>query len=202
MRMRRTMMVLPAGLFLVFGMMSCEKTNDKPDNNTIAITDSVAMAFRPANYTFYSLKEGKVIPLSDSATNKWDVAFKFYTIISNSGVSGPGNAGVIVKRDGQYDAVSTAPEAGYGKDTSATQLAINSTYGNPNAWFIYEPVSHAFGPAAGLYFLVRTADNHYAKMEITQVRYHIQPGAPYPDSLTYKFRYTYQPDGSRNLSLE
>ncbi|MCO6497302.1 MAG: HmuY family protein [Chitinophagaceae bacterium] len=201
--MKRLMITLPAGLFLIFGMMACKKENVQPDESTgVVITDSVAMAFRPANYTFYSLKEGKVLPLSDSATTKWDIAFKFSSIIINGGASGPGNAGVIVKRDGQYESVTSAPETGYAQDTTAARLAINSTFGSPDAWYIYEPVSHAFGPVAGLYFILRTADNHYAKMEVTQVRYHIQPGASYPDSLIYKFRYTYQPDGSRDLSTQ
>lgn len=199
MKNRKMGMVLLTGVAMAVSMTSCKKDSTKPDTSLI-VTDSVKMAFQPAHFTFYNLKDKKVVPVSDSASLNWDIAFRFYTIILNSGVSGPGNAGAIVKRDGLYDAVTSAPTSGYGQDTSATKLAINSTFGNPNAWYVYEPVSHAFSPVAGSYYLLKTATGNFAKMEITQVIYHIQPGAQMPDSLTYKFRYTYQKNGSTDLS--
>ena len=45
-------------------------------------------------YTFFSFKTGQVVPNSDSASLKWDIAFRSTSIIFNSGTSGPGNAGV------------------------------------------------------------------------------------------------------------
>ncbi|TXH21327.1 MAG: hypothetical protein E6Q95_03995 [Chitinophagaceae bacterium] len=80
------------------------------------------------------------------------------------------------------------------------KLAIDYNAKSPNAWYIYNSTSHSFSPKAGLFFVIRTADGKYAKLEITSVNYEdLQPGAPFPSSLKYKFRYFYQKDGSTNL---
>ena len=186
---------------ITIGMMSCEKDNTgKADIKVEVATDSLKMDFRPAHYTFYSLKDRKEIALSDSATSKWDIGIRFSDLIINSQASGPGNAGVIVEM-GNYETFNKAPEAGYSYDTTLTQLAINSKYNDPDAWYLYNPTTHGFAPKAGLFFVLRTAEGKYAKLEVTSVDYadYIQ-GSMYPNSLIYKFRYTYQPDGSVNLS--
>ncbi|TXH21328.1 MAG: hypothetical protein E6Q95_04000 [Chitinophagaceae bacterium] len=80
---------------VALGFTSCTKDSDT--KTQAVVTDSLKTGtFNANNHTLYSLKEGKVIPLSDSATTKWDIGIKFYNIILNSNASGPGNAGAIV----------------------------------------------------------------------------------------------------------
>lgn len=158
------------------------------------------MDFKTDHYTLYSLSEGKEIPLSDSATAKWDIGINFVNIILNSHASGPGQAGVIVKT-GNYESATGAPTDGYSYDTTSMKLAINSNPYSPGAWYDYDPVTHAFSPKAGLYFFIKTANGKYAKLEILQVKYaDYDPGAMYPKTLIYKFRYTYQSNGSVNFN--
>jgi hypothetical protein len=163
----------------------------------ITVTDSIEIPFSTNNYTFYSFKDSSVVANSDSATTKWDFGIRLVNIIVNSHASGPGNAGVITE-SGLFDNFAAAPSSGYAYDTTTTSLGIDA--GVTNGWYDYDINTHAFSPKAGRFFVIRTADNHYAKLEILAVNYagFVSPTAP-PTTLIYKFRYTYQADGSRNF---
>ena len=164
---------------------------------SISVTDSIEIPFSSNNYTFYSFKDSSVIPNSDSATTKWDFGIRFVNIITNSHASGPGNGGVITQ-SGIYDNFTTAPLSGYSYDSTTTSLGIDA--GLTTGWYNYNSTTHAFSPKAGQFFVFRTADNHYVKMEIIAVTYAgYTPPNPTPTTLIYKFRYTYQADGSRNF---
>lgn len=182
---------------LVIGITSCSKDSVK-STPTVTKTDSILVPFSAiAPNTFFSFSNGTVVANSDSATTKWDFGVRFVNFIVNSHASGPGNAGVITK-SGIYENFTTAPESGYAYDTSKTQLAINAD--DPGGWYHYDPSdpTHTFYPVAGQFFIFRTADNHYVKMEILSVGYKDFVGRV-PVTLIYKFRYSYQADGSRNF---
>lgn len=198
MKMNKTILSLIAIVALGMAMTSCK---DKKEAETkMVVTDSIKMDFKTNHYTLYSLEKGEEVPLSDSATTKWDFGINFVNIILNSHVSGPGQAGVIVK-EGAYESLNSAPTEGYAYDTTSMKLAINSNPYSPGAWFVYDPVSHAFSPKAGVFFIIKTADGRYAKLEILEVKYaDYDPGAMYPKKLIYKFRYTYQANGSVNFN--
>lgn len=198
MKMKKITLPLLSAVLLGLGMTSCKDKNEA--ETKVVVTDSVEMDFKTNHYTFYSLSEGQEVPLSDSATTKWDIGINFVNIILNSHASGPGQGGVIVK-SGNYESLTSAPTDGYAYDTSTTQLAINSNPFSPDAWFVYDPTTHAFSPKAGLFFIIKTADGKYAKLEILEVKYaDYDPGAMYPKKLIYKFRYTYQSNGSVNFN--
>lgn len=184
---------------LMTGIISCSKKNNPTPATTpsVTVTDSIEIPFSSNNYTLYSFKDSSIVPNSDSATSKWDFGIRFVSIIANSHASGPGNAGVITQQ-GIFDNFMQAPESGYSYDTTTTNLAIDA--GETTGWYNYNPTTHAFSPKAGQFFVFRTADNHYVKMEITDVTYAgYTPPNPTPTTLIYKFRYSYQPDGSRNF---
>lgn len=199
MKMKKiTLPVLTVALFAI-GMASCK---NKDVETKIIATDSIVVSkpFINTHFTFYSLKEGNIVPVSDSATTKWDFGINVATLIFNSHASGPGEAGVIVQT-GNYESFTTAPASGYAYDTTKTKLAVNSTPMSPNAWYIYEPTTHAFTPKAGQFFVIKTADGHYAKMEVLRVDYGDYPqGSMFPNELIYRIRYTYQTNGSLNLN--
>lgn len=192
--------VLTIGLFAL-SLASCSKS-DTPTDTKAVVKDSLKMTFKGTHYTLYSLKDGKEIPLADSATTKWDIGIKFYNIIVNSNASGPGKAGVKVMTDGNYlNFKDAAAITNFSYDTTTTKLAIDYNYKSPNSWYNYIPVNHGFSPKAGLYFVLKTAEGKYAKMEITDVSYEgYEQGAMYPNFLVYKFRYVYQHDGTTHLA--
>lgn len=179
----------------VLGFMSCTKDETKEEViPAITKTDSVRAATR-GSFVFYSFKEGKVVANSDSATTKWDFGIRLATIIVNSQASGPGNTGVITQ-SGVFDTYNIAADNGYAYDTTASQLAINS--GLATGWYNYDQATHGFTPKAGLFFVFKTTEGNYVKMEMLSARYEAFVG-PMPQYIWHKFRYVYQPDGSKEF---
>lgn len=163
----------------------------------ITVTDSIEVPFSSNNYIFYRFKDSAVVSQSDSASTKWDFGIRFVSIIANSHASGPGE-GAVITQHGIYDDYTAAPESGYAYDTTTTKLAIDD--GLTTGWYGYNPATHAFTPKAGQFFVFKTADGHYAKLEITAVDYAgYTPPNPTPTTLVYRIRYSYQADGSRNF---
>lgn len=197
MKMKTLRLSLIALTALAAGVVSCNARKDVPVTK-ITVTDSILVPFSStASYTFFSFKNNAIVANSDSASTKWDFGIRFVNIIVNSNASGPGNAGVITQ-PGVYDNFTTAPTTGYAYDTTSTQTAIDAGY--TTGWYHYDPSdpTHTFYPVAGQFFVFRTADNHYAKMEILSVGYMPFVGQT-PVTLIYKFRYVYQADGTGNF---
>ena len=195
MKMKTLKVSVLACAALVTGLISCDPNKDVPQTK-VTKTDSIQVAYSStAPNTFFSFKNGAIIANSDSASTKWDFGVRNVNFIVNSNSSGPGNAGVITQL-GVYDTYTQAAESGYAYDTTATQTAINATFNN--GWYIYNSTTHLFYPKAGQFFVIRTADNRYVKMELLSVTYLPFTGQT-PLTLIYKFRYVYQADGSRNF---
>jgi len=202
MKMKNVKINLLATAIVVAGLISCgkEEVPAPPPTSPISVTDSVQAAFSPqGDFTYFNFKNNAIVPATDSNSTNWDFAFRYVNIIVNSHASGPGNAGVITET-GIYDDFKMAPESGYAYDTTSTKTAINANYGDPNAWYLYDNTVHNLTPVAGKFFVFRTSDNHYVKMEILSVTTDVPFTNPTPPtSIWYKFRYTYQPDGTTNL---
>jgi hypothetical protein len=172
---------------LIFAACSKSKTDLVTLPSTVK-TKNITVNFSPtSSFTFFSFKDTTVIANSDSASTKWDFALRLTTFLVNSNASGPGNAGAILQ-DGVYDHVLAAPTTGFAYDTTSSQKAIKD-----GSWYDYNPTTHSFVPKAGKVFIFRTADGHYAKMELLGVSYEPFTG-PVPQRLIYNFRYTYQPN--------
>lgn len=189
---------LMAFIALVIGFASCKKDEVKPPEETIIIkTDSIRVNFnmRSGPYTFFSLKDGQVVANSDSNSTKWDFGMRFVNIVVNSHASGPGTVGVITEK-GIYDNYMQAPETGYAYDTTSNQTAINSS--TDQGWYNYDRATHDADPKAGMFFVFKTSDNKYAKLEMLTARYEPFTG-PMPEYVVFKFRYIYQADGTTNF---
>ena len=144
-------------------------------------------------YTFFSFKNG-IVANTDSATNKWDVAFRATTILTNGGTSGTGLGGAVVLT-GIFDETKEVPASAVFLQDTKTFLAIPT--GSGKGWYNYDGATNIISPIAGKVFLVKTADGKYAKMEILSY-YKGTPSKPDASSVGryYTFRYVYQPDGS------
>ncbi len=191
--MKRTILagIILSAIFFI-SLSSC--TKDPAVLVTIVEkTDSVKVNFSTASpYTFFSFKNDAVVANTDSASTKWDFGLRFTTFILNSNTYGPGNAGAILQNN-IYSSVTTAPDAGYAYDTTSTQKAIKD-----GSWYNYNPTTRTFSPKAGQTFIFRTADNNYVKMELLAVDYEPFVGTV-PVRLIYRFRYTYQSNGTKNF---
>lgn len=182
--------ILPLAANLVVNIAANPTAN--PDGTPLAATNK---------FTFYSLRENKIIATSDSATTKWDIGFRSTTVIVNGGTSGPGQAQAQVMT-GIFDELLIAPETGYASD-AAPVYAIPT--GSNNGWYTYTgstgTPTNSILPLAGKYIAVKTADGKYAKVEILSY-YHGNPSLtdiPTKPGRYYTFRYIYQPDGTTNL---
>lgn len=182
--------ILCSTLFITIS--SCTK-DSAPQATIIEKTDSIKVNFSSnAAYTFFSFKNDAIVANADSATTKWDFGLKFTTFILNSRTYGPGNAGAILQNS-IYSSVTAAPETGYAYDTTASQKAIKD-----GSWYNYNPTTRTFSPKSGQTFIFRTADNYYVKMELLAVDYEPFVGQV-PLKLIYRFRYTYQGNGTKNF---
>lgn len=184
-------------------LFSCKEDDPQP-----ASASSVAAVIRvnnlPANpetdgsghYTLFNLKNNQIVPITDSATTKWDIGFYATTIITNGGKSGSGTAAVQLYT-GLFDNLTEAPAAGYSQDS---QAGYAITTGSGNGWYNYNSTTHVISAIPGRVIVVKTADNGYAKIEILSY-YKDAPAAPTLDNISryYTFRYQYQGDGTRKF---
>jgi HmuY protein len=160
------------------------------DPTTVSSTGQPVSA---GKYTFFSFKNG-ALTNADSATTKWDLAFKGTTILTNGGSSGIGQGGANIL-GGIFDEIKTVPASATFNQDSKTVLAIPT--GSGKGWYNYDAPTNIISPIAGKVFLIKTADGKYAKMEILSY-YKGAPATPTGSSQSryYTFRYVYQPDGT------
>jgi hypothetical protein len=155
-------------------------------------------------YTFYSLEKNAIVPNTDSASTKWDIAFMATRIIINGGTSGAGQGGAFVYT-GLFDDLKTIPtDSVFKTDNAPTSYAI--TAGSGKGWYTYDGLNNLITPLAGRVLVIRTASGKYAKMEITS---YYKGGATLPaaasdmEKLTkqryYSFRFAYQPNGTQTF---
>jgi hypothetical protein len=151
-------------------------------------------------FTLFNFATGKIVANADSATAKWDVGFRRTTIIINGGTSGPGTAGAII-RSALFDDIKEAPADGYAVDNKTATPAYAIPTGSGNGWYTYDASANVIKPTAGKIIIFRTADNHYAKVEILSY-YKGNKATPASTDLSgyYSFRYVYQPNDSKSFS--
>ena len=204
--------------FLLFsiGIFSCSKDDNTSTPATPLVTKSVSdlvadtilgiaasgQPYGAGKYTFFSLENNAVVPSSDSATNKWDIAFRGTSIITNSGNSGPGNGGGFVFT-GLFDDLKTIPaDSIFKTDNAPSSYAITS--GSNRGWYIYNAPVNLITPIPGRVLVIRTATGKYAKVEI--LNYYkggVTPAATASDDdklrkqRFFTFRFLFQPDGSK-----
>ncbi len=130
----------------------------------------------------FSFRLGAVV--DDTATG-WDLAFRRYQIIANSGPGFFGRAAILDLGAARFDDVDIVPTAGY-RENEGTPDPRNPAIAG---WYHYGFFSHVLSPKPHVW-AVRTTDGRYAKLEI--LAYYCHGGQP--GCLT--FRYVYQGDGS------
>ena len=216
--MKQKMTKIAMGLGLSIALFACSKeegtqvivpVNAITVNNLAADTvTGLGPDGRPQSAgttTYYSLVDNKVIPSTDAASTKWDIAFSSTKILVNSGTSGPGLGGAFVYV-GLFDALKTIPaDSNFATDNSnAASYAI--PLGSGKAWYTYDGLTTLVSPIAGRVLVIRTATGKYAKIEIIS---YYKGGVTLPATASvndklfkqryYTFRYAYQPNGSKTF---
>ena len=166
----------------------------------ILVRDLPADPERTGTFTYFSLRDNTVVSSTNAQTGRWDLAFKSTSILTNSGVSGPGQGGGLVLSGVDFDDLSELPASGWQTDASGLPAIDHS------AWYTYTGSEgrppHAILMNPGVVLGVRTADGRYAKMQIVS---YYKGGASVPTGAEgelarfYTFRYVFQPDGSRQF---
>ena len=215
--MKKMMSKIAMGLGLSIALIACTK-----DEETIVVPVSaiivkdlaadtvtgLGLDGRPQSAgttTYYSLVDNKIIPSSDVASTKWDIAFSSTKITVNCGTSGPGIGGAFVFK-GLFDDLKTIPvDSTFATDNSnAASFAI--PLGSGRAWYTYDGLTTLVSPIAGRVLVIRTATGKFAKIEIIS---YYKGGVTLPASASvndklfkqryYTFRYAYQPNGSKTF---
>lgn len=175
-----------------------------PADTTIGFS-STGRPIGANRFTYFSLRENKIITGADTLTNKWDIAFKQFFIKVNGGTSatGGGNAAAFVANSTfeNYTQITESDTAF--KQDNAPVWAINPM---PGGWYTYSTATFLAFPIPGKIFVIRTADGKYAKMEVTSFyRNGVTPdvaASPAVKALNqffYQFRFSIQPNGTKRF---
>jgi len=180
--------------------VSTKVVNDLIADTVLGLTSN-GMPYSAGKYTFYSLENNTIVPSTDSATAKWDLAFMSTRILTNGGTSGPALGGAFIYT-GLFDDLKIIPADSIFKTDNAPTYAI--TTGSGKGWYTYDQLTSLITPLAGRVLVIRTASGKYAKLEITS---YYKGGITLPVSASdvekltkqryYNFRYTYQSNGSK-----
>lgn len=169
--------------------------------DTIIGVNSIGQPVGSGRYSFFSLERGQWVPQTDSATNRWDLAFAGTTIRVNNQTSGPGLGGAFVQV-GTFESLTTiSSDSVFRIDNHPVSYAI--ARGSGRAWYTYDGPTNLLTPIPGRVLVIRTATGKFAKVEILNYyRGGVTPSATAPDSIKIKdqrflhFRYVFQPNGS------
>ncbi len=196
----------------VLGFSACKKESNPVETvESETVTNLAAdpivgltpqgIPYGTGKYTFYSLENGEIVNNSDSATSRWDLAFRGTTIATNSGNFGPGNGGAYMYV-GTYDGLNAvSADSSFRTEHAPSAFAIRT--GSGNGWYSYNGATSIVAPIPGRVLVVRTAAGNYAKVEI--LSYYKDGKQPEPTASDeeklnnqryYKFRYAIQKNGS------
>ena len=188
------------GTYKVFTQGNVTTVQNLLGDTIMGLNPITGQPFGSGKFTFFNLASGQLVANSDSATNKWDIAFRGTTIITNNGTSGPGLGGGFVQVGLFNDVLKVSSDSTI-KIDNAPIYAI--TIGSNKGWYVYDGPNNLITPIPGRVLIFRTATGKYAKMEI--LNYYkggVTPSASASDAtkLTQQryvtFRYTYQASGS------
>ena len=133
------------------------------------------------DYTYFSLRENKVVAVADEKADAWDLAFKGAEIKVN---------GMAQYVDEAFEDLDEAPADGYVPGDALPR-------GSGNGWFLYQADVHVVIPVPDRVLVVKTKDGKYAKVQILSYYKDSPDGTPSGPARFYTIRYVFQPDGSR-----
>ncbi|MBI1864899.1 MAG: HmuY family protein, partial [Nitrospirae bacterium] len=143
-------------------------------------------------WQYVRFSAGGVVGVAGSVLPDWDVAFRRFQVVTNSGATNPaGQAGVRDLGPLPFESIEEAPEKGYLVDARSGDRIQTE---NPalKRWYEYDYAVHRLKPKPNVY-VVRTADGRYAKVRI--LSYY----GPEKEAGFVTIRFTVTPTGSRRF---
>lgn len=205
-------------LVVSVGMFACSKSDtttvvpvtaitvrDLAADTVLGINTKTGMPYSAGKYTFYSLEKNAIVPNTDSASTKWDLAFASTRILTNGGTSGVGLGGAFVFT-GLFDDLKTISTDSVFKTDNSAIATYAITTGSGKGWYVYDQLTSLITPLAGRVLVIRTASGKYAKLEV--INYYkggvtLSISATDADKLSkqryYTFRFSYQPNGTKTF---
>lgn len=181
---------------VVAGCDSSTRATDEDDVSKFILIEDLDATGEDGRYTFFDLDDSTMVV--DSASTRWDLAFKTTTILVNSGESGPGTARAALY-EGLFDELTAVPGGiEWRSGGGAANPAIPS--GSGSGWYNYSgPPNHLITPIPGRVILVETSEGNYAKLRI--ISYYLgapeEPGST--ESRYYTFEYVLSSGGSTSF---
>ena len=181
---------------------SCKKSSDT--TAVLTATQSKNFVADPTinnnHFAFFSLERNETVSYTDSATNKWDIAIRSTTILTNSGTSGPGLGGAFVQKSVSFDTYATITTDSVFRTDASTTASYAIPTGSGNGWYNYNTSTNIISPIPGNVIVVRTATGKYAKLEILSY-YKDAPASPTATDVAryFTFRFIYQPNGTKTF---
>ena len=141
-------------------------TIDNEDGTFTSIVD----AMNYDNWVLFSFAtQTEVLPSGEPSTSsEWDLGFKRYDIILNSGISGPGETMVAAVVEEDFESMTKAPLTNYLPDLEdSDDEDEDPDYGFSQAgtWYDYNSADHTLTPK-DIVFIVRTGTGRYYKIKI------------------------------------
>lgn len=200
--------LLPVMLLSIF-LISCNKDDD---NSLPVEANTVTNLHAPqtSNYTTnpptiggdfikFDFSQGEVT----TSETDWDIAFRGTTLLVNGGTA----TGIAEEPPRTGNAAAYLIDAVFSEFTQVTvgQFIQDASSGpairtgSGNGWYTYDQTTHIITPTAGKVIVFRTADDHYAKVEILSYYYDSDTSN---EGQYYTFNYSYQPNqGVTNFGL-
>jgi hypothetical protein len=152
------------------------------------------------DWAYFSFAKGDTVAVADAGSSlNWDLGLRRYHFRTNSGVSGPGEGGVIDVGRIAFDSLVVAPDSGYVVDDSLTVPQMGGSVTFPASLVLEDwcdmdlsSMPPICTPTDSL-FVLRTADGKYAKVWFKSYY------TPEAASGHITFQYVYEPNGSRDL---
>lgn len=216
--MRKLVTQISLVVVVSLGLLSCSKNGsdvvvpvtavtvrDLAADTVLGVSTTTGMPYSAGKYTFYSLEKNAVVPNTDSASTKWDIALASTRILTNGGTSGVGLGGAFVYV-GLFDDLKTIPTDSVFKTDNSAVASYAITTGSGKGWYVYDQLTSLITPLAGRVLVIRTASGKYAKVEI--INYYkggvtLATTASDADKLSkqryYTFRFAFQPNGTKTF---
>lgn len=116
-------------------------------------------------WQYVRFSAGGVVTVAGSVLPDWDIAFRRFQVVTNSGATNPaGRAGVRDMGPVPFETVREAPEKGYLVD-APTGDRIQTENPSLKRWYDYDYAVHRLKPKPNVY-VIRTADGRYAKIQV------------------------------------
>lgn len=196
-------------VLILFTFTACSD-DDNPTEPTTPTVELVSktVTLNVKSYTkwvYFSFSKGDTVSVTDfKNSNDWDIAFHRNNVRTNGGQSGKGMAAVADMGMKKFEEVVTAPASGYVADETikivedisggfppptvdvpgSVPMGTSIKFSGPPP--SYDPNNHIY--------VIKTADGKYVKY--IGLNFYDDGG----NSGALKFKYLYQPDGSKNLT--